>query len=231
MERAGHSVLSAPAAEGARIRLEGQLEVIEEASVRYGRLEGALRSVRWRRSTARLLPVLDEIVAKEQAVDAALLAAARLAGVPPEAKGCLDQRARLAQLISRRLPGLEKGVAPLNPLERLKAFMRDPQPYDAAWKSYRLRLFFGWLSFLGLPALLVVTNTVWLAEFQTPLPESYVTWCFAPLWFVSSIACSFRLLMWSCPRCGQWFFFEAGVRNPLASRCLHCGLPKWTRGP
>ena len=30
-----------------------------------------------------------------------------------------------------------------------------------------------------------------------------------------------------CPRCNKRFFATWLVRNPFASRCLHCSLPKW----
>jgi len=36
---------------------------------------------------------------------------------------------------------------------------------------------------------------------------------------------------WTCPRCGNqfhWKQYRFGRNiNPFASRCLHCGLPKW----
>jgi hypothetical protein len=31
----------------------------------------------------------------------------------------------------------------------------------------------------------------------------------------------------TCPRCGNTFFFTWWWSNPLARRCVHCGLPKW----
>jgi len=38
---------------------------------------------------------------------------------------------------------------------------------------------------------------------------------------------------WLCPKCGQPFHYTVGwlgrVNNPFARRCVHCGLPKWSR--
>jgi hypothetical protein len=31
----------------------------------------------------------------------------------------------------------------------------------------------------------------------------------------------------ACPRCSKSFFFTWWWSNPLARRCVHCGLPKW----
>ncbi len=36
---------------------------------------------------------------------------------------------------------------------------------------------------------------------------------------------------WRCPRCGRPFFYRYGWRDPLARRCLHCGLRKWSVTP
>jgi hypothetical protein len=39
---------------------------------------------------------------------------------------------------------------------------------------------------------------------------------------------------WLCPRCGEPFHYYVGwlgrLNNPFASRCVHCGLPKWREG-
>jgi RNA polymerase-binding transcription factor DksA len=31
---------------------------------------------------------------------------------------------------------------------------------------------------------------------------------------------------WRCPKCGERFHLSRRLSNPLARRCLHCGLAK-----
>jgi len=53
---------------------------------------------------------------------------------------------------------------------------------------------------------------------------------FGIAWLVLSLVGWLRLVFWRCPRCGRHFFFN-GISNPFARRCMHCGLPKWSRSP
>lgn len=36
---------------------------------------------------------------------------------------------------------------------------------------------------------------------------------------------------WLCPRCGKAYFKTWWWHNALTPRCMHCGLPKWSRDP
>jgi hypothetical protein len=50
---------------------------------------------------------------------------------------------------------------------------------------------------------------------------------FLTLWFLCSVASTFWVAGFRCPRCGERFFQGHFHRNGFARRCLHCGLPKW----
>jgi hypothetical protein len=51
------------------------------------------------------------------------------------------------------------------------------------------------------------------------------------VWILSFLATSLRLSFFKCPRCNEWFSSTCLSRNPFASRCVHCGLPKWQVNP
>src|SRR5215475_2540540 len=56
----------------------------------------------------------------------------------------------------------------------------------------------------------------------------FAAWAFLLIrfFFVSG-----EYILWSCPRCGEPFHYKSRWygrwNNPLARRCVHCGLPKW----
>ncbi len=56
----------------------------------------------------------------------------------------------------------------------------------------------------------------------------FVVWAFLLLRF---FLVSGEYVYWSCPRCGKPYHYSSRWygrwNNPLARRCVHCGLPKW----
>lgn len=49
-------------------------------------------------------------------------------------------------------------------------------------------------------------------------------------WLVAFILAANYLSTFPCPRCGLAFFRKSFWHNPLARRCMHCDLPKWSEG-
>jgi len=97
------------------------------------------------------------------------------------------------------------------------------------WRDYRRRL----VQFL----LVFPTSVVVMFALGSAL------WRFAPgeiaerIWGVLLICYAFAVLIaivryqaFRCPRCGRRFFM-GWYRNPFATHCLHCGLPKWKEPP
>ncbi len=54
---------------------------------------------------------------------------------------------------------------------------------------------------------------------------------YAIAWFVATAAAFVWWGLWPCPRCGRPFSLLRGIVHPLARRCSHCGLPKWSIDP
>src|SRR5438128_2485026 len=99
--------------------------------------------------------------------------------------------------------------------------------YAAAWLDYknRVRWFFGvWLGgFVIIACVVVVLDRLSLA--------TVAFWILGPAWMISFVVVSVRLQSFKCPRCKRWFFAKWWYRNPLARKCVHCKLPKWSLGP
>lgn len=99
--------------------------------------------------------------------------------------------------------------------------------YEEDWTEYRRirNLTFSiWL--LGLP---VIFGLSWLCSLIFPKIALFV---FAPLgisWFAICAYNGFRLQLFRCPRCGEWFsatwWYNLSI---LARKCVHCGLPKFS---
>jgi|SRR5256885_2721527 len=106
-------------------------------------------------------------------------------------------------------------------------------PYAESWRDYRrrVRFFFGnWLGgfvFIAVMMFLVTTlvNALDIPALRQAVPVLFFVLGFA--WLGTFVVTSIRLGRWRCPRCSKPFFSSALVSNPLARRCLHCGLPKW----
>jgi hypothetical protein len=56
----------------------------------------------------------------------------------------------------------------------------------------------------------------------------FAAWAFLLIRF---FLVSSAYVYWSCPRCGKPYHYSSRWygrwNNPLARRCVHCGLPKW----
>ena len=50
-------------------------------------------------------------------------------------------------------------------------------------------------------------------------------------WFIAALFTGAKVQRLKCPRCGELFFFGTTYKNEFASRCLNCGLPKWSCDP
>jgi hypothetical protein len=95
-------------------------------------------------------------------------------------------------------------------------------PYEEQWQRYRKTnraFWFVWLGFL--PFFVLVSGPV--AQWSENVAGGLLfAWIFA--FFVVGIrAGNFR-----CPRCGKRFFSTWWYHNGWSSKCLHCGLPKWS---
>ena len=97
--------------------------------------------------------------------------------------------------------------------------------YGAQWKEYERRkaLFLGSV-FLSLALILLigVPLAIWL---DSGVPV-----------FITAILCIAAVIgtanyrsNWKCPRCGKAYFWKWTGHNPFASKCVHCGLPKYAQ--
>lgn len=76
-------------------------------------------------------------------------------------------------------------------------------------------MFVGFIPIVG--GLLYVTTWLGLDWAETPLSIGYM---------IALIIVGCRASLMPCPRCGKPFASTWIYQNPLASRCLHCGLPR-----
>jgi hypothetical protein len=102
--------------------------------------------------------------------------------------------------------------------------MSDSPDFAVAWNDYRhrRRWFFGvWLGgFLAIALLVGLLSKL--------SPDDVVFYILGLTWMIAFIVVAIRLQFFKCPRCHHKFFGSAGYSNPLARKCLHCGLPKWS---
>jgi hypothetical protein len=90
--------------------------------------------------------------------------------------------------------------------------------YVSAWRAYRWTVaLLVCLAFGGFVLLPVI-----------PVPRGIDLW--GVLWLGLMGVLAVRLSVFRCPRCLRRYFFN-GYHNPLAGRCMHCGLPKWSKTP
>jgi predicted RNA-binding Zn-ribbon protein involved in translation (DUF1610 family) len=96
------------------------------------------------------------------------------------------------------------------------------ESYPAAWADYRRRRNVVWGAFLGFlpggPLIGVPLNR--LFESETPVVVIALA---AQMAIVVAVG---RYGAWRCPKCGERFHLSRRLSNPLARRCLHCGLAK-----
>ena len=95
--------------------------------------------------------------------------------------------------------------------------------YEDEWEQYRklrkefLVAFLGFIPAVGSAAII---GFGFLASF---IPGLAVLICYGALLFVVT----YRLALWRCPRCNDFYFrwwFSWGI---IAQHCAHCGLPKF----
>jgi hypothetical protein len=102
--------------------------------------------------------------------------------------------------------------------------MSDSSHFAFAWDDYRRRRrwFFGvWLG--GIPVFVVLSMSL-IALLHSDLPFYFV----GGAYMLAFVIASLRLSFFRCPRCGHPFFTTWWRGNPLAQKCLHCRLPKWS---
>ncbi|WNG40155.1 hypothetical protein F0U61_45595 [Archangium violaceum] len=165
-----------PSPEDVRLQLEGRVEVVEAARVRYAGLESLLSGRGWKRRLRKQPEAIQAVLRHESELDEALSRIQRRAQADhwPESlpvltavREVLGLRGRLEVLVRKRLggglsrnsgaPGLPEGLA------QLEAFVLQPVPLELA--SGEVRLLEGRLREVGLSrrihvvtALAVITN-------------------------------------------------------------------------
>jgi hypothetical protein len=107
--------------------------------------------------------------------------------------------------------------------------MDQPADYTAAWRDYRKRRFVFWVVFLSyMPGVMAFFLGVGLPlASMTGIKPDYFFFAIAGTWMLAFVVTNLRAVSFPCPRCGQHFFRTWWYSNPLARRCVHCGLPKW----
>jgi len=98
--------------------------------------------------------------------------------------------------------------------------MAPPAQFVAAWADYRRRRRWS----IGTGVVGVVTAALVITLSNTPLLELVSFWALGLAWFVCLVVVALRFQFFKCPRCHLPF----ANGNPLATHCLHCGLPKWS---
>jgi len=100
----------------------------------------------------------------------------------------------------------------------------DCADYRFAWQDYRRRVL--WFFGVWLGGFLVITL---LARLVSLLPfREMVFAILGPTWMVGFLIVAIRLSLFRCPRCRHPFFRVWWFNNPLARKCMHCRLPKWS---
>ena len=94
------------------------------------------------------------------------------------------------------------------------------------WEGYRRRRYVFWLVWVTyVPGVLIIGLPLrWLFGSDVPI---YIV---AGAWLIAFLMSGNWMTMWKCPRCGRSFFRTPWGGNPLATRCVHCQLPKWASG-
>jgi hypothetical protein len=94
-----------------------------------------------------------------------------------------------------------------------------------SWDDYRLRLL--WLAGVGAGGFLLIGLIVFgLALAGMTLSETTAN-ALGFAWLAAFAFGALRFSRFPCPRCRQPFFRARWHGNPLATKCMHCGLPKY----
>ena len=111
--------------------------------------------------------------------------------------------------------------------------MAAAQSYVENWRDYRRRVRrVYWSGLGGFFLLFLLMLLAWalvqglgVLSLRQVIPVLFYVFGFS--WLAAFAISLIRLADWRCPRCGNSFFARGFGRNPLARRCLHCGLAKW----
>ena len=92
--------------------------------------------------------------------------------------------------------------------------------YRAEWNALRVRSMLVWFVLALGVVLLFVASFPKFAHYETAVALS---------WFVLLFLASAYYAVFRCPRCHKLFFRPGFLQyNSFASKCPHCGLPKWS---
>jgi len=107
-----------------------------------------------------------------------------------------------------------------------KCDLSEADPYYQAWQDYSrtwrrsIRLFVAFFFGGGAAAPLLVHVLV-------PKGPGWLPVLAAWLCMAAAILATIPPMRWRCPRCDKPFLSTTWAHNSFATRCLHCGLPKW----
>jgi hypothetical protein len=96
--------------------------------------------------------------------------------------------------------------------------------YEQQWLEYKKRRALFMFVFVGYGASVAVISYLT----QNLSYNHKLTNILGFSWFLFMIVAIGRLQVWRCPRCGERFFMKSYWHNLFASRCLHCGLEKYS---
>jgi hypothetical protein len=209
-----------------RIRLEGDLEIVEQGIKSYRQFLTSL-AAQWVRP-AMAIYWAEELLLSDSRVEEAL---ARLEqkgeGVRKVLERCRELRSRAQSNLTAALKahGWQKSTTFVKNLESFAAHARvrfqteadsELAPYAKAWASLRRRQRWGVIitvvAFGLMTAALIARPLGWKLPGSPSLPLVAFMW-----WLI--LALGFK-----CPRCNKPFF----RKDMLAKRCANCGLPKWS---
>ena len=99
--------------------------------------------------------------------------------------------------------------------------------YHQQWQDYRIRGFLFWFAFLTyIPGIILVSIPL-TRLLHSDKGKIGVIGVVAILWTVAVALTGIYKTRWKCPRCHQPFQqWQPGNPTAIASRCMHCGLPK-----
>jgi hypothetical protein len=97
-------------------------------------------------------------------------------------------------------------------------------PYGRQWQEYRKRRNLLAFAFIGYIPVVGSFGYGATRVLHTEMPFYVLASCWLAFFAVSAV----WFQLFKCPRCGKRYFFRSLYRNPLSSRCLHCGLQKYS---
>jgi ribosomal protein S27AE len=103
---------------------------------------------------------------------------------------------------------------------------QSPEAYARAWMSYRRRWRVVILAAVTVPLFAMVSDSFIPAQANGTVPGGLLGFLVAlPIYMIAGLG----LAAWQCPRCHHDFFMnDDGWHYAWRSRCVKCGLPKWS---